>query len=202
MMMILGLNKTIGWRKENHQKKRNLSELIVGTTRIWMERETIPNNQVGIVLFGIVFAFLLFLFYLCNLPYIFYLCDSLYWFWQRFGLTCGIVQRSDGLWNTGSALVSRMISLKDTQFLTTDHYQLCRTHHRILSRFLHPEAQIAPIEKREPIKSNGKSSRYLFEYELCMLWVFLARVGQKNTNVHGSTKDNILDFPNKLRVSS
>ena len=31
---------------------------------------------------------------------------------QRFELTCGIVQRRDGLWGTGSALVSRMISLK------------------------------------------------------------------------------------------
>jgi hypothetical protein len=51
----------------------------------------------------------------------------------------------------------------------TDYYELCRTHHGILSQFLHPEAQIEPIEKREPIKSNGKSSRYLFEYELCML---------------------------------
>jgi len=52
---------------------------------------------------------------------------------------------------------------------STDYYELCRTHRWILSQFLHPEAQSAPIEKKVPIKSNGKSSRYLFEYELRML---------------------------------
>ena len=51
----------------------------------------------------------------------------------------------------------------------TDSYELCRTRNGIFSQFLHPESQIEPIEKREPIKSNGKSSWYLFEYELRML---------------------------------
>ena len=54
-------------------------------------------------------------------------------------------------------------------YITSDYYELCRTHNGIFSQFLHPESQIEPIEKREPIKSNGKSSRYLFEYELRML---------------------------------
>jgi hypothetical protein len=62
----------------------------------------------------------------------------------------------------------------------TDYYQLCRTHHGILSQFLHPEAQIAPIEKKEPIKSNGKSSRYLFEYELRMLLGVFSTCWAKN----------------------
>ena len=125
-MGILGLNKTIGRRKGNHQKNRNLSGLIVGTTRIWMARETIPNNQVGSCHFWycVCFYFLVYLrylSYLCNLLYISYLCYLLYLLyllWQRFGLTCGIVQRSYGFWDTDSALVSRMISLKDTLLLT------------------------------------------------------------------------------------
>jgi hypothetical protein len=37
------------WMKRNHQHMRNYSELIVGTTRIWMEREATLNSLVCIV---------------------------------------------------------------------------------------------------------------------------------------------------------
>ena len=109
MRMLLGLNKTIGWRNVNHQKNRNLSELITGTTRIWMERER-QSRTIRLVIVTLVLCLLLLLsllinVYLCNLLIISYLCALLYLFWQRFGLTCGIVKRIDGFWDADSALV-------------------------------------------------------------------------------------------------
>ena len=55
---------------------------------------------------------------------------------QRFDLTCGIVQRSDGLWGTGSALVSRMISLKDTPLLTGRVYCTVMQEYWVIIRSL------------------------------------------------------------------
>ena len=55
---------------------------------------------------------------------------------QRFELTCGIVQRSDGLWGTGSALVSRMISLKDTLLLTGRVYCMVKQEYWVIIRSL------------------------------------------------------------------
>ena len=55
---------------------------------------------------------------------------------QRFELTCGIVQRSYGLWGTGSALVSRMISLKDTQLWTGRVYCMVKQEYWVIIRSL------------------------------------------------------------------
>ena len=55
---------------------------------------------------------------------------------QCFELTCGIVQRSDGFWCTGSALVSRMISLKDTLLLTGRVYRMVKQEYWVIIRSL------------------------------------------------------------------
>ncbi len=59
-------------------------------------------------------------------------------------------------------------------------------------------------KKENPPKVTASQADIDLNMNCACFWVFLARVGQKNTNVQrdGSTKDNILDFPNKLRVSS
>ncbi len=75
---------------------------------------------------------------------------------------------------------SWLLTCIQTTVPISDYYELCRTHHGILSQFLRPEAQIEPIEKREPLKSNGKSSRYLFEFELRMLLGVFSTCWAKN----------------------
>ncbi len=62
---------------------------------------------------------------------------------------------------------------------------------------------IAHREKKPSKVTASQADIYLNMNRACFL-VFLARVGQKVTNVRrdGSTKDNILNFPNLVHLSS
>jgi hypothetical protein len=61
------------------------------------------------------------------------------------------------------------------------------------------------IEKKRPSKETADQADIYLNMNCAMIMLgVLARVGQKITNVQrdGSTKDNILNFPNLVQLSS
>ncbi len=84
----------------------------------------------------------------------------------------------------------------------SDYYELGIDRPAFLSleQFLRQKLQISGVEKEKKKQSKETADQanvYLIMNCACF-WLFLARVGQKFTNVQrdGPTKDNILNFPN------
>jgi hypothetical protein len=88
------------------------------------------------------------------------------------------------------------------QALTIISYVVPITGFRVNSSI--PNHKAHPSKKKNPSKETASQADIYLNINCTCFWVFLARFGQKITNIQrdGSTKDNILDFPNFVRVNS